>query len=111
MHAVLNKYTHEREANGNALVDLSMRNFVEMRDLVADPDFILRKKIEAKIYKKHPDKWMPLYSQVKFTNISYIDAWNEGLRQDEIMRPILAMPDIEQKWDSPEIEKLILNQL
>ena len=111
MHAVLDRYTKEREANGNALVDLSMRNFIEMRDLVADPDFILRKKIEGKIYKEHPDKWMPLYSQVKFTNIPYIDAWNEGLRQDEIMKPILAMPDIEKKWDSPEVEKQILDAL
>lgn len=109
--ALLSAYTNAREANGKALVDLSMRNFIEMRDLVADPTFILRKKIEAKIYKKHPEKWMPLYSQVKFTNIPYIDAWNEGLRQDEIMKPILALPDIENIWDSDAVEKRILDQI
>jgi kynurenine 3-monooxygenase len=111
MHRVLNSYTAARENNGKALVDLSMRNFVEMRDLVADPQFILRKKIEANFFKKHPDKWTPLYTQVKFTNIPYIDAWNEGLRQDEIMKPILATPGIAEKWESPEVEAMILATL
>jgi len=111
MQAVLDKYTAERVDNGKALVDLSMRNFIEMRDLVADPMFILRKKIEGKIYKKHPEKWMPLYSQVKFTNIPYIDAWNEGQRQDIIMAPVMALPNIAQIWDSPEVEEMILAQL
>jgi kynurenine 3-monooxygenase len=108
MHTVLKKYAEAREVNGNAIADLSLRNFIEMRDLVADPKFILRKKIEANFYKKHPDKWIPLYSQVKFTNIPYIDAWNEGLRQDEIMQPILNTPGIEEHWDSPEIEQMIM---
>jgi kynurenine 3-monooxygenase len=111
MHSVLNSYTAARENNGKALVDLSMRNFVEMRDLVADPQFILRKKIEANFFKKHPDKWTPLYTQVKFTNIPYIDAWNEGLRQDELMESILNRPDIDEKWDSDEVENAILASL
>jgi len=111
MLAVLNKYAATREENGNAIADLSLRNFVEMRDLVADPKFILRKKIEGNFYKKHPEKWVPLYSQVKFTDTPYIDAWNEGLRQDAIMEPILALPNIDQIWDSKEVEDMILNQL
>ncbi len=111
MGAVLHKYAAAREINGNAIADLSLRNFVEMRDLVADPKFILRKKIEASFYKKHPDKWVPLYSQVKFTDTPYIDAWNEGLRQDAIMKPILATPGIEENWDSPEVEAMLLASL
>jgi kynurenine 3-monooxygenase len=111
MLAVLNKYAATREENGNAIADLSLRNFVEMRDLVADPKFILRKKIEGNFYKKHPDKWVPLYSQVKFTDTPYIDAWNEGLRQDAIMEPILELPNIEEIWDSPEVEAMILANL
>jgi kynurenine 3-monooxygenase len=111
MLTVLRKYAEAREVNGNAIADLSLRNFIEMRDLVADPKFILRKKIEANFYKKHPDKWIPLYSQVKFTNIPYIDAWNEGLRQDEIMKPILDTPGIEERWDSDEVEAMILANL
>jgi kynurenine 3-monooxygenase len=108
MGAVLRKYHDMRKPNGDAIADLSMRNFVEMRDLVADPQFILRKKIEGHIQKRNPDKWIPLYSQVKFTNIQYIDAWNEGLRQDAIMEPILNTAEIAEKWNSEEVEQLVL---
>lgn len=109
--AVLDAYNTARVANGNAIADLSMRNFVEMRDLVADPRFILRKKIEGRIQAKHPDKWLPLYSQVKFTDTPYVDAWNEGLRHDRIMEEVLAMPGVEEKWEGEEVERKVLGLL
>lgn len=111
MGAVLATYSALRKPNGDAIADLSVRNFVEMRDLVADPEFILRKKIEGNIYRKHPEKWIPLYSQVKFTNIPYAEAQAEGDRQDEIMKMVLALDDIESKWDSEEVEQMIMDQL
>jgi kynurenine 3-monooxygenase len=108
---LLQAYHRMRKPNGDAIADLSLRNFVEMRDLVADPQFVLRKKIEAEIQRKYPERWTPLYSQVKFSTIPYIDAWNEGLRQDRIMEPILNRPNIAQEWNSPAVEQAILNAL
>ena len=46
--------------------DLALRNFIEMRDLTGQPSFLLRKKIESRLSLRHPDKWLPLYSQVTF---------------------------------------------
>lgn len=109
--AVLTRYAARRKPNGDAIADLSMRNFVEMRDLVADPKFLLRKKIEGHLQARHPDKWLPLYSQVKFSDIEYKDAWNEGLRHDRIMEQVLAMPDIAAKWESAEVERKALELL
>ena len=108
---VLHRYATLRKPNGDAIADLSLRNFVEMRDLVADPQFLLRKKIEGHIQAKHPDKWLPLYSQVKFSDIGYADAWREGLRHDRIMEEVLTMPDIEEKWESEEVERKVLGLL
>ena len=108
---VLHHYGKQRKPNGDAIADLSMRNFVEMRDLVADPQFILRKKIEGRLQANHPDQWLPLYSQVKFTDTAYVDALREGRRHDAIMERILAMPNIENKWESAEVEKLALGML
>lgn len=110
MENLLKEYSKQRKPNGDAIADLSLRNFIEMRDLVADPRFILRKKIEAKVYKNHPEKWVPLYSQVKFTNIQYADAIAAARKQDAIMEEVLAMPNIENKWDSQEIEDFILDR-
>lgn len=108
---VLHRYAAARKPNGDAIADLSLRNFVEMRDLVADPKFLLRKKIEGHIQAKHPDKWLPLYSQVKFSDIAYKDAWNEGLRHDRIMEEVLAMKGVEEKWESEEVERKVLGLL
>lgn len=108
---VLPAYSAAREENGNAIADLSLRNFVEMRDLVADEAWLLRKKIEARMYAGHPDKWVPLYSQVKFSNIPYASAFKEGQKHDRIMQEVLALPDIANRWESPEIEQLILAAL
>jgi kynurenine 3-monooxygenase len=108
---VLTRYAAKRKPNGDAIADLSMRNFVEMRDLVADPKFLLRKKIEGHLQAKHPDKWLPLYSQVKFSDIEYKDAWKEGLRHDRIMEEVLAMPGVEEKWEGEEVERKVLELL
>ena len=105
---VLAAYGKARKPNGDAIADLSLRNFVEMRDLVADPKFLLRKKIEGHLQAKHPDQWLPLYSQVKFSDIQYKDAWREGLRHDRIMEEVLAMPGIEEKWESEEVERRVM---
>ena len=108
---VLPAYTEARKDNGNAIADLSLRNFIEMRDLVADPEFLLRKRIEGRIYSRHPQKWVPLYSQVKFTNIPYAQALSEGQRHDKIMQSVLQMPNIEQLWDSDDVEQHIQTEL
>jgi kynurenine 3-monooxygenase len=84
---------------------------VEMRDLTADPEFLLRKKIEARIQQRHPEKWTPLYSMVTFSHIPYHDALMLGKKHDAIMRDVMQMQDIENRWDSPEVEAAILAKL
>jgi kynurenine 3-monooxygenase len=103
-------YSPSRKPNGDALQDLSLDNYIEMRDLVADPSFLLRKKIEAKFNQLYPNKWLPLYSQVTFSNIPYSVAYEQGKKQRLIMDEIMASPNIEQEWDSPQIMEAILEQ-
>jgi kynurenine 3-monooxygenase len=88
-----------------------LRNFIEMRDRVADPNFILQKKIEGRFSTLHPDKWIPLYSMVTFSHIPYSEALEKGDKQEAIMQKVLALPNIEEKWDSDLVEQLILNEL
>lgn len=99
----LEEYSKNRKPNGDGLQDLSMHNFIEMRDKTADPKFLLQKKIEQKFTQRHPDKWVPLYSMVSFSNISYEEAWNIGMKQETLMKDIMSLPDIEHIWDSEDI--------
>jgi kynurenine 3-monooxygenase len=108
---IFNRFAKERKPDADAISDLAMRNFIEMRDLTGDPRFLLRKKIEKRIFEKHPDKWMPLYSQVTFSHIPYLEALQTGERQDVIMEKIMDKPDIKAVWDSVNIENEILSAL
>lgn len=106
--SVIPAFAKTHEKNGKAIADLAMRNFVEMRDLTADEAFLLRKKIEKKVHLHSPEKWVPLYSNVAFTEVPYHTAWIEGIRQDKVMESIMSMPDIQEKWDTNEVLELLL---
>ncbi|MDP1802683.1 MAG: NAD(P)/FAD-dependent oxidoreductase [Bacteroidota bacterium] len=106
------EYQSLRKPDADAIADLAIGNFIEMRDKTADPKFLLQKKIEAAFSQKHPDKWIPLYSMVTYTpSIRYSKALSEGKKQQAIMDKVMAMPNIEANWDSKEVETEILKQL
>lgn len=109
---ILEEYQALRKPDGDAIADLAINNFTEMRDKTADPRFLLQKKIEARLYEKYPDKWIPAYSQVTFSpHIRYSAAYSNSLRQEVIMQQVMVKSGIEEKWDSEEIEKLILEKI
>lgn len=108
---VFEEYSIERKPDGDALQDLSLYNYHVMRDYVADPMFLLRKKIEAKFSQLYPEKWLPLYSQVTFSNIRYSEAIANGKAQSRIMDQIMDTPNITEVWDTPEIIDQILDKL
>lgn len=110
--AVFEEYSQVRKPDGDALQDLSLHNYYVMRDYVADPEFLLQKKIEAKFSELYPDKWMPLYSMVTFSDVRYSDAHRIGMEQDKIMKEVMAqVPNIEQAWDTPEVMHKILEKV
>lgn len=104
---ILKEFERLRKPNSDAIAELAVGNFIEMRDLVADHKFLLRKKIEAYLNQQYPDKWMTLYSMVTFSQIPYSKAQKEGNRQEEIMQKIMSVEDVEEKWNSGELKKIL----
>ncbi|MBD0852337.1 FAD-dependent oxidoreductase [Maribacter arenosus] len=109
--SIFQEYQKERKPNADAIAELSYRNFVEMSSKTADPRFLLQKKIEKRFAKKHPDKWIPLYSRVTFSDRPYSEALAIGDQQEKIMQHVMELPNIEDKWDSVEVEERILSLL
>jgi kynurenine 3-monooxygenase len=108
---IFQAYQKDRKPNADAISELSYRNFMEMSSKTADPKFLLQKKIEKHFAKKHPDKWVPVYSRVTFSERPYAEALAIGDVQERIMKKIMKVPDIEEKWDSREVENKILEAL
>ncbi|HYG20032.1 MAG TPA: NAD(P)/FAD-dependent oxidoreductase, partial [Ohtaekwangia sp.] len=107
-HKVLPAFQEERKPDTDAIATLALDNFIEMRDLVADADFLLRKKIEAKLHALYPDEWIPLYSMVTFhDNIHYADAYHTGQKQRKIMDEVMRDPDIAATWQTLPFQKIV----
>jgi kynurenine 3-monooxygenase len=104
-------FSEIRKKDADAISELALQNFIEMRDLVGDENFLLRKKIEKNIYNKYPNQWMPLYSQVTFSHLPYSVALANGKRQEKIMDCIMAKPNIEEIYESKAIEEEILEMI
>ncbi len=82
---VFNTFQDQRVKNTDAIADLALDNFVEMRDRVDDPDFIWKRNVERKLESTHPDYYSK-YSMVTFKpELSYYDAMINGRKQDECL--------------------------
>lgn len=110
--SILQEYQSLRKPDADAIADLAINNFTEMRDKTADPKFLLQKKIEARLHEKYPDKWIPAYSQVTFSpHIRYSEALKRGQKQEAIMQEVMKMPGIEEKWADNELHTLIIKKM
>ncbi|MDH5476657.1 MAG: FAD-dependent monooxygenase [Cyclobacteriaceae bacterium] len=108
---VLPLFQKERKPDADAILELALRNFIEMRDSVSDENFLIRKKIEAKLHEQYPEKWIPLYSMVTFhENMRYSEAIEKGEKQKTIMDKVMAQQGILENWNSIDLE-VIVNQL
>ncbi|MDX5480614.1 MAG: kynurenine 3-monooxygenase, partial [Hymenobacteraceae bacterium] len=108
---LFNAFERRRKPNADAIADLAVMNFIEMRDKVADPRFLLRKKIEAKISEQYPDKWIPLYSMVTFSDLPYSYALETGQKQDKIMKKVMKHIKSTEDYNKPEVQQLLEKQL
>lgn len=67
-----------RKENVEAIADLALDNFIEMRDRVTDEKFLMAKKAEMKLYEKYSDQIVSKYSMVTFSHIPYAEAKIKG---------------------------------
>ena len=82
---VFSEFEQARKINTDAIADLAVENFVEMRDRVADPRFLLRKKIELALEQKYPEYFVPKYAMVTFHRVPYSMALRRGQVQDAML--------------------------
>jgi kynurenine 3-monooxygenase len=79
----------ERKPNADAIADMALENFVEMRDTVADAKFQLKKQVGFELEKRHPGKFIPRYAMVVFhPEISYAEAKRRGDIQDRLLEEL-----------------------
>jgi kynurenine 3-monooxygenase len=79
------EYFVRRKANADALADLAVQNFIEMRDKTASRVFRAKKKLDHTLEGWLPGAYLPLYAMVTFTRIPYNPAAERARRQDRFV--------------------------
>ena len=97
---VIPRFSRERIPDANAIADLALQNFIEMRDLVADPGFLLRKRIASALAEQYPDEFTPMYSMVSFSHVPYREALQAGRDQEKLLERIASLAGIETRMEA-----------
>ena len=79
------EYFQRRKVNADALADLALENFIEMRDKTASRAFRAKKKLDHFLEAALPGVYLPLYTMVTFTRIPYAQAARRARLQDRIV--------------------------
>ena len=85
------EYFRYRKENADALADLAIGNFIEMRDKTASRTFRAKKKLDHLLEAALPGVYLPLYTMVTFTRIPYAQAARRAHLQDRILYSALAI--------------------
>lgn len=104
---VFAEYENRRKINTDAIADMALENFVEMRDKVGDPNFLLKKKVGLMLEEKFPEEFVPRYSLIMFHRVPYSEAKAVGDGQERILDELCRDLRDPSALDWKEAEKLI----
>lgn len=104
--SVFKEFGRLRKPNTDAIADMAVENFIEMRDSVTNPKFALKKQVGFALEKRWPDKFIPRYSMVIFhPEISYAEAQRRGDIQDKMLDELCADINSADQLDWAKAEK------
>jgi len=108
---VFGAFEEARKVNTDAIADMAIENFTEMRDRVADPSFLFRKKVELALEARYPNWFVPKYAMVTFHRIPYSLALSRGTIQDRMLTKLCESIDRIEDLDWDQADCLIHRDL
>lgn len=105
--SVFQHYQQRRIKNAEAIADMAIENYIEMRNKVGDERWLFRKEIEHLLEQKYPQKYISRYEMVSFTRTPYADAYRKGEINEKILHRLAEGIDTTQKLDWNQAEILV----
>ncbi|MCB0341584.1 MAG: FAD-dependent monooxygenase [Pseudobdellovibrionaceae bacterium] len=101
-------YFERQKPNADAIADMAIENFIEMRDRVADDKFLLRKKVERRLEQELPELYRTRYAMVTYTLVPYAEAKSKGIEQNKILDQLCANINDPSQLDIEAAKQLLL---
>ena len=86
---VFAEFQRVRQPNADAIAAMAVENYIEMRDSVADPHYLAKRELGAKLAERIPGHYMARYRLVTFTHVPYAYALERGRAQDRLLEQLL----------------------
>ncbi len=100
-----------RRPNTDAIADMALENYVEMRSTVREPKFQLKKDLSFHLEERHPGRFIPRYSMVMFHTLPYAEAKRRGAIQEEILDELTSREASLDEIDLARADRLISERL
>ena len=101
----------QRMPDATAIQDMALENYIEMRDRVDDPDFLLQRELERELQRRHPERFVPHYTMVSFMRIPYSLAQARSELQRGILedatRGLASLDGVDWARTDAEVERLL----
>ena len=105
------RFSAVRKPNTDAIAQLALDNFIEMRDTSADPHFALKRQLEHLLEARHPNQFVSKYAMVSFHRVPYAEALERGRVQDRVLMEICsrenALADIDADAAFAQVQKAL----
>lgn len=111
LEAPFSAFSRSRKPDADAIAEMALENFVEMRDRVGDARFLLLKEVEHLLEQEMPRVYRSRYSMVMYSSIPYSIARDAGVIQQEILGELCAGLDRAADLDLARAERLIREKL
>jgi kynurenine 3-monooxygenase len=105
---VFTEFYTRRKPNAEAIADMAIENYLEMREHVADPHFRLQQSLALELERRHPRRFIPRYSMVMFHHeIPYLTAQERGRVQAQILAELTREAESLADIDYARAERLV----
>ena len=109
--ALMPEYSKKRQPAGDAVGELALQNFIEMRDKVADPDFLERKQVEKELTRRYPERFKSVYEMVSFSHTPYHTALRCTEAQERLWNDLKKNPHYSKDLNHPELTAALESHL
>ncbi len=104
-------FERDRKPNAEAIQQMALENYLEMRDRVADPRFLLQRELEQALQARWPTRFVPHYTMVTFLRTPYALALARTELQRRILEEATAGHDTLEHIDWAALERVVHDQL
>lgn len=101
----------ERKPNAAAIQQMALDNYLEMRDRVADPSYLLQRELEQALQSRWPTRFVPHYTMVTFLHTPYAIALERTRLQQTILADATAGHDSLDNIDWAALERVVHDRL